>query len=193
MKKNVLIIHGHPVQDTFVDRLTEQYKEGVKLSGSEIRELILKNLSFDINFHEGYRGNQELEPDLKNAQELIAWADHLVFFYPNWWGTYPAMLKGFIDRTLLPGFAFKYRKGNPLPEQLLKGKSARLVVTMDSPVWYYYLVQGAPGHNSMKKSILHFCGVKPVKITSLGPMRNSSEKQRKNWLVKMYKLGSSVI
>lgn len=192
MKRKVLIIHGHPVQDTFVDKLTEQYIAGVRQSGAEIKELILKNLKFDINFHEGYRGYQELEPDLKNAQELIAWADHLVFFYPNWWGTYPAMLKGFIDRTFLPGFAFKYRKGNPLPEQLLKGKSARLVVTMDSPIWYYYLIQRAPGHNSMKNSILKFCGVKPVKITSLGPMRGSSEKQRKNWLSQMFLFGTRI-
>lgn len=191
--KNVLIIHGHPVNDTFVDQLTESYISGVLKSGSEVKELVLKNLSFNINFKEGYRGNQQLEPDLQKAQELILWADHLVFFYPNWWATYPAMLKGFIDRTFLPGFAFKYRKGSAKPEQLLKGKTARLVVTMDSPVWYYYLVQRAPGHHSMRQGILHFCGIKPVRITSLGSMKKSSPKQRQKWLDLMLKFGSKQI
>lgn len=187
--KNVLIIHGHPVADTFVDKLTEQYVQGVKASGSLVEEIVLKDLSFDINFKEGYRGNQELEPDLLKAQKLISWADHLVFFYPNWWATYPALLKGFIDRTFLPGFAFKYNKGNSNSEQLLKGKTARLVVTMDSSVWYYYLIQKAPGHHSMRKAILHFCGIKPVRISSLGSMRSSSSKQRERWLKNMYKFG----
>ncbi|PKP52822.1 MAG: NADPH:quinone reductase [Bacteroidetes bacterium HGW-Bacteroidetes-1] len=187
--KNVLIIHGHPVADTFVDKLTEQYVKGVKASGSLVEEIVLKDLSFDINFKEGYRGNQELEPDLLKAQKLISWADHLVFFYPNWWATYPALLKGFIDRTFLPGFAFKYNKGNSNSEQLLKGKTARLVVTMDTSVWYYYLVQKAPGHHSMREAILHFCGIKPVRISSLGPMRSSSSKQRVRWLKNMYRFG----
>jgi NAD(P)H dehydrogenase (quinone) len=191
--KNVLIIHGHPVNDTFVDQLTERYISGVLKAGSEVKELVLKNLNFNINFKEGYRGNQQLEPDLQKAQELILWADHLVFFYPNWWATYPAMLKGFIDRTFLPGFAFKYRKGSAKPEQLLLGKTARLVVTMDSPVWYYYLVQRAPGHHSMRQGILHFCGIKPVRITSLGSMKKSTPKQRQKWLDLMLKFGSKQI
>ncbi|MDO8897858.1 MAG: NAD(P)H-dependent oxidoreductase [Bacteroidales bacterium] len=191
--KNVLIIHGHPVNDTFVDQLTESYISGVLKAGSEVKELVLKNLNFNINFKEGYRGNQQLEPDLQKAQELILWADHLVFFYPNWWATYPAMLKGFIDRTFLPGFAFKYRKDSTKPEQLLLGKTARLVDTMDTPVWYYYLVQRAPGHHSMRQGILHFCGIKPVRITSLGSMKKSTPKQRQKWLDLMLKFGSKQI
>lgn len=191
--KRVLIIHGHPVNDTFVDQLTEHYISGVLKSGSEVKEIVLKNLNFNINFKEGYRGNQQLEPDLQMAQELILWADHLVFFYPNWWATYPAMLKGFIDRTFLPGFAFKYTKGITKPEQLLKGKTARLVVTMDTPVWYYYLVQRAPGHHSMRQGILYFCGIKPVRITSLGSMKKSTPKQRQKWLGLMSKYGENQI
>ncbi|KAF0128789.1 MAG: NAD(P)H dehydrogenase (quinone) [Bacteroidetes bacterium] len=190
--KHVLIIHGHPVHDTFVDKLTLEYIRGAESSGADVKELVLNELKFDINFREGYRGNQELEDDLKIAQELIQWADHLVFFYPNWWATYPALLKGFIDRTFLPGFAFKYRKNNPVPEKLLKGKTARLVVTMDSQVWYYYLVQRAPGHHSMRNGILHFCGIRPVYISSLGPMRSSSESRRAKWLKKMFQLGQKM-
>ncbi|MBU2465854.1 MAG: NAD(P)H-dependent oxidoreductase, partial [Bacteroidetes bacterium] len=130
MSKNILIIHGHPVNDTFIDQLQQAYTDAAKSRAASVRKLVLREKHFNINFSEGYRGNQALEKDLIEAQEAISWADHLVFFYPNWWGTYPALLKGFIDRTFLPGFAFKYRSGRTDPERLLKGKTARLVVTM---------------------------------------------------------------
>jgi NAD(P)H dehydrogenase (quinone) len=191
--KKILIIHGHPVKETFIDCLKDSYKDAAQKAGAEIREIVLRDLNFEINFSEGYRGSQALEGDLTKAQEDIMWADHLVFFYPNWWATYPALLKGFIDRAFLPGFAFKYRKSGQLPEQLLRGKTARLVVTMDTPVWYYYLVQKAPGHHSMRKGILEFCGIQPVRISSLGPMRSSSDKQRNKWIAQMRKIGRKMI
>jgi NAD(P)H dehydrogenase (quinone) len=188
--KNILVIFGHPVNNTFADSLKNTYVSAAQSTGATVKELVLRELDFEINFREGYRGSQELEPDLKNAQELISWADHLVFFYPNWWATYPALLKGFIDRTFLPGFAFKYRKNNPLPEKLLSGKTARLVVTMDAPPWYYYLHNFAPGHQAMRKGVLHFCGIKPVRISSIGPIRASSERKRDKWIKLMAKIGS---
>ena len=122
-------------------------------------------------------------------QNEIKKAEHLVFVYPNWWGTYPALLKGFIDRVFLPKFAFKIQEKSPLPEKLLKGKSARLIVTMDTPLWYYNLIYKKSGHNSMKKSILNFCGIKPVKITAFEPIKSSTEEKRKLWLNKVEKLG----
>lgn len=189
--KKILLIQAHPVKDTYADQLFQAYKKGALSAGADVKELILKNLNFNINFSEGYRGKQELEPDLVLSQNLIDWADHLVFVYPNWWGTYPALLKGFIDRTFLPGFAFKFEEGKQLPVQLLKGKSARLIVTMDTPNWYYKLIQGAPGHQSMRKAILNFCGIAPVKISSFGPIRKSSEKQRGEWLKTIERYGKN--
>lgn len=188
--KNILVIFGHPVNNTFADSLKNTYVLAAQHTGATVKELVLRELDFEINFREGYRGSQELEPDLKHAQELISWADHLVFFYPNWWATYPALLKGFIDRTFLPGFAFKYRKNNPIPEKLLTGKTARLVVTMDAPPWYYYLHNFAPGHHAMRKGVLHFCGIKPVRISSIGPIRASSERKREKWIKLMEKIGT---
>ncbi|MBU1370007.1 MAG: NAD(P)H-dependent oxidoreductase [Bacteroidetes bacterium] len=193
MSKNILIIHGHPVNDTFIDQLQQAYTDAAKSRAASVRKLVLREKHFNINFSEGYRGNQALEKDLIEAQEAISWADHLVFFYPNWWGTYPALLKGFIDRTFLPGFAFKYRSGRTDPERLLKGKTARLVVTMDSPKWYYYLVQMAPGHHAMRKGLLHFCGIRPVRITTLGLLRTANEKQRQKWIALMKKIGNKMI
>ncbi len=187
--KKILIILGHPVKDTFSGQLFENYKQGALSSGAEVKELILRDLKFELNFSSGYRGDQELEPDLVKAQELITWAEHLVLIYPNWWSTFPALLKGFIDRTFLPGFAFKYRKGSLLWDKLLTGRSARLIITMDTPPCYYWLVYRRPGHNAMKRGILEFCGIRPVKITTIGSLKISSEQKRQQWLDKVKALG----
>lgn len=190
--KKILVIQGHPSEDSFNHALAEAYKKGASESGAEVKEIVIRDLHFNLNLQYGYRKNLELEEDLVRSQELIKWADHLVFVYPSWWGTLPALLKGFIDRVFLPGFSFKYRKDSPMWDKLLTGRSARVIVTMDAPVWYYYLVQGKPGHNAMKKSILEYCGVKPVRFTNLSPIRKSSDEQRKKWLQQIEQLGSKM-
>lgn len=187
--KKVLIIQGNPIANSYGSQLAEVYTRGAAESGAEVRELVLSELEFDLNLSGGYKGKQPLEPDLQKAQELISWADHLVFVYPNWWGGMPALLKGFIDRVFLPGFAFKYRKNSPLPEQLLKGKTARLIVTMDSPYVYYRFYLGQPGHQMMKHSILKFCGVGSVRATNITQLRKMPEVARKQWLERVLRMG----
>ncbi|MGG4093848.1 NAD(P)H-dependent oxidoreductase [Paenibacillus lautus] len=187
--KKVLIIQGNPIKNSYGSQLAEVYARGAAESGAEVRELVLAEMEFDLNLSGGYKGKQPLEPDLQKAQELISWADHLVFVYPNWWGGMPALLKGFIDRVFLPGFAFKYRRNSPLPEQLLKGKTARLIVTMDSPHVYYRFYLGQPGHQMMKHSILKFCGVGTVRATNITQLRKMPEVARKQWLERVQRMG----
>ncbi len=191
MKKNVLIINGHPDKNSFCTSLAEQYKKGADLS-ADCKLINLIDLNFSPVLEYGYRTRTDFEPDLQNMWDLISKANHLVFIYPNWWGTYPALLKGFIDRVFLPGFAFEYQNKSPFPKKLLTGKTARLIVTTDTPNWYYSLVYKKPGHNSMKKSILGFCGIKPVKISTIGTIKNSSKAQRVKWLDKVEKLGAQL-
>lgn len=183
MAKRILIVLGHPDSTTsFCAALAHHYLQGASAAGADIRELHLGTLSFDPVLRTGYRGPQALEPDLKQAQEDILWAEHLVFVYPCWWGSLPALLKGFIDRVFLPGFAFKYRKDSPLWDKLLAGRSAELLVTMDTPVWYYKLVYHNAGVSVMKKNILEFSGITPVRTHLFGPMISSKEKARDQWL-----------
>jgi putative NADPH-quinone reductase len=141
--------------------------------------------------HEGYARIQPLEPDLVAAQAAIIWAEHLVFVYPIWWGAMPALLKGFIDRVFLPGFAFKYREGSVFWDRLLVGRSAQLLVTMDSPPWYFRWVVRMPGHNQMKRAILGFSGIKPVRIMNFGPVKSASQQQREKWLAQASLLGKN--
>jgi len=190
--QKILIINGHPDKESFCAELAKQYKNGADKSGAECNLINLTDLNFAPVLQYGYRKRTDLEPDLQNVWELISNADQLVFVYPNWWGTYPALLKGFIDRVFLPGYAFEYQEKSPFPKKLLSGKSARLIVTTDTPNWYYSLVYRKPGHNSMKKSVLGFCGIKPVKISTFGPVKNSTEIKRKSWLEKVEKLGKEL-
>mgnify|MGYP003396533328 FL=1 len=187
--KKILIINGHPDEKSFCFALAESYKKGADTNGAECRLVHLTDLQFNPVLTYGYRVVSELEPDLQKMQQYILQADHLVFVYPTWWGTYPALLKGFIDRVFLPNFSFYFHKDSPFWDKLLKGKTARLIVTMDTPKWYYWLVYRSPGHNSMKRAILEFCGIKPVRITSFSPVKSSDELKRKKWLNEVEALG----
>ncbi len=187
--KKILLINGHPDKESFCFALAVAYKNGAASSGAEIKEIIVRDLQFDPNLQFGYRKRTELESDLIDAQEKIKWADHLVWIYPVWWGSLPAILKGFIDRVFLPGFAFQKRKNSVWWDKLLTGKSARIISTLDQPAWYYWLINRQPSNNAMKKLTLQFSGINPVRVTTIGPIRLSKETYRQNWLRKIEELG----
>ncbi|MCR3782990.1 NAD(P)H-dependent oxidoreductase, partial [Pseudomonas aeruginosa] len=107
--KRILLIVGSPKRKSFCHLLAECYAQGARSKDHVVRELKLGELAFDPILHEGYEQSQVLEPDLLEAQRQIHWAEHLVFVYPVWWGGLPALLQGFFDRALQPGFAFRYR------------------------------------------------------------------------------------
>jgi len=188
----ILLILGHPQRDSFCGSLAQAYAAAARNAGAAVRELYLGDLKFDPILRHGYRHVQALEPDLVEAQAAIQWAKHLVFVYPNWWGSMPALLKGFIDRVFLPGFAFKYRTDSPFWDRLLSDRTAHLIVTMDTPPWYYRWVFKMPGHQQMRRTILEFCGIKPVKITEIGSVRAASPQQRQKWLSQVQHLAARV-
>lgn len=185
----ILIINGHPDPQSYCKALSESYAEGARKSGGTVEMIDLSEIEFNPNLRYGYRQRTELEPDLLKAQELIRWADHLVFVYPTWWGTMPAVMKGFFDRVFLPGFVIKYRDNSPLWDKLLKGKSAQLIVTSDTPRLYNILVYRESGHRIMKSNILKFTGVSPVRVTEISPIRKSTDEFRQKWLDKVNKMG----
>lgn len=188
--KKILIINGHPDKESYCNALAEAYKKGALAAGAEVKEIVVADLRFDLNLQFGYRKRTELEPDLLESREKITWADHLVWVYPVWWGSMPAILKGFIDRVFLPGFAFQKREDSVWWDMLLKGKSARIISTLDQPVWFYWLINRRPSYWAMKKMTLNFCGIKPVKATTIGPLRFSKDSFREGWLKKVEKLGN---
>jgi putative NADPH-quinone reductase len=186
---NILLIQGHPDKESYNSALAEAYKKGAISSGAEVREIVIAELTFNPNLEFGYRKRTELEPDLLKAQESIKWANHIVWIYPVWWGSVPALMKGFLDRVLLPGFAFKKREGSVWWDKYLTGKTSRIICTMDQPVWYYRWMNGRPSHVAMKKLTMNFIGIKKVRISAIGSLRLSKDQFREKWLRKVEKLG----
>ena len=187
--KRILMILGTPKSASLCHALAEAYAQGARSEGHVVRQLKLGELSFDPVLRDGYDQGQILEPDLLEAQRQIHWAEHLVFIYPVWWGGLPALLKGFFDRVFLPGFAFKYRGQSQLWDKLLSGRTADLLVTLDTPPWYFRWIYGAPAHRQMTRTILGFSGIKTRRLAEFAPVRPSSEEQRQSWLRRAETLG----
>lgn len=187
--KKILIIDGHPNKDSLNFALAESYMKGAKSRNPQVKKIRIADLKFNPNLEYGYQKRTELEADLLKAFELIKWADHLVWIYPVWWGGFPAIMKGFIDRLFLPGFTYQPIEDSLQWKKLLKGKTARIITTLDQPAWYYNLIYNAPSTNQLKKSVLGFCGVNPIKVTYVGIIKSSDQRKREKWLAEIEKLG----
>lgn len=194
MNKNILLILGHPSENSFCNALLDAYREAAEKAGAICKTIYISKLDFNVSLADGYKTGaaMQLEDDLVTAQEQIIWADHVVMAYPNWWGFMPAVAKGFIDRILLPGFAFKHHSGKLFPEKLLAGKSLRLLVTMDTPKWWFYLIYRAAQYQILKKIVFGYVGFKPISFSTFGFIRKSTGERRKLWLQQVAELGKQL-
>ncbi len=192
MEKKILLILGHPSKKSFCDALLTAYQKGAENAGAVCKTLYVSDLDFNVNLSDGYKTGEamQLEEDLASSQQLIQWTDHIVMAYPNWWGFMPAITKGFIDRVFLPGFAFKHHSGKIFPEKLLKGKSLRLMVTMDTPKWWFYLVYRASQYQILKNIVFGYVGFDPIRFSTFGFIRKSTDALRSKWLKKVERLGN---
>jgi putative NADPH-quinone reductase len=187
----VLVVHAHPAADSFGSALAAAYAEGARSANHETRELKLRELDFDLILREPKNKDYPLEPDLKRAQHDIEWAEHIVLEYPTWWSSTPALLKGFIDRTFTPGWAYQYRKNSSGWDKLLAGRSARLIVTMDAPRLWDTFGYFSASRRSIRMGTLWFCGFKPVRTTCFAQVRKSTHAKRERWLEKVRQLGAA--
>lgn len=191
MNKRIALINGHPDKESYNFALAKAYQTGALSKGHEVQVINIRELNFNPNLVFGYRKRTTLEPDLLKSQEILKWANHLVWVYPVWWGSVPAIMKGFLDRVFLPGFAFSKRENSLWWDKHFTDKTASIICTLDQPAWYYRWYYGSPSHKAMKKLCLNFVGVKKVRITTIGPIRLSKENFRLKWLKKIEKMGHS--
>ena len=182
MKKNIFILVGQEdYTKSFCDALASAYETAARQAGHDVRRVNIGDLKFDPLLHHGYRVIQELEPDLKKVQEDMRWAQHIVIMYPTWWSSMPAILKGFFDRMWLPGFAFHFHKSGFGWDELLKGRTGRVITTMEEWPLAERILFG-DSTNEIGRAILKFSGIKPVRIRKIGPLKDSTEAERKGWL-----------
>ena len=195
MSKRVLIIDGHPdaAAEHYVHALSTAYRDGARLGGHAVRGIVVSELQFPL-----LRSSEDFTSGTPNdvirkCQEDLLWADHVVVLFPLWLGAMPALLKGFFEQVLRPGFAFAPAKGHGLPRKLLRGKSARIVVTMGMPALFYRWYFRAHSVKNLKRNVLAFCGLKPVRACLVGTVEAMSQSARGSWLTRMQRLGQRAL
>ena len=192
--KRIAIIDGHPDPDRarFCHALAEAYAEAATAAGHSVKRLTVADIEVPLLHSQQEWEKGKPSAAISGAQEAIAWAEHLVIIYPLWLGSMPALLKGFLEQVLRPGFAVAFELGKTW-EKLLKGKSARIIVTMGMPAsiyrWYFF----AHSLKTLERNILGFCGIGPFKETLIGGIGMINESKRQTWLDTVRQLGREAL
>lgn len=190
---NVLIIYAHPNHESFNWAILQQIKRGLDESENKVTLIDLYEERFDpVLKFDSYIKRRELhrDPETEKYRNLFTQAEHLIFIYPIWWYGPPAILKGFIDRVFASGFAYTYDSN--LPKGLLKGKTAWVVYTIDSPKWYVKLFRLNIEWINMKNAVLKFCGFGKVERLMFSGLKRSNQKKREKWLQYLYIRGKKL-
>lgn len=189
---NVLLIDAHPDEGRYCSHLLEVYRTALP-SHAEVTLVALRDLTFDPNLAHGYRKRTEWEPDLKQLAEALDACDHVVFAFPMWWGAEPATLKGLLDRLFLPGFTFAYHEQDTWWDRNMVGRSADVIITMDTPPFFLRLAYGNSIIQRWKKQVLGFAGFKPVRILPLGQVKfGGAERHTAKWTGKVRNLAQTI-
>ncbi len=181
MSRRFLLIDGHPDADRLSAHLLDGYRQALP-KDTPLERIAIRDLDFDADLSRGYDAIPPLEPDLERALALIEGCDHLVLAFPLWWGAEPARMKGFWDRVLLPRRAFRYHQKDPWWDRLLSGRSADLIVTMDTPPPYLRLAYFDPIGWRYRRQVLGFVGFRPIRLHYFGPVRRGgAERNLPKW------------
>jgi putative NADPH-quinone reductase len=191
MAKHILIIQGHPDAQVrhYGHALADEYAQGAQDGGHEVQRIEVAHLDFPL-----LRTKEDFEkgvpPDaIRQAQETIKWANHLVMIYPLWLGSMPALLKAFLEQVFRPSFVFDYQISGKMPRKLLTGRSARIVVSMGMPALIYRWFFFAHSLKNLQRNILGFSGIKPIRSTLIGSIEGLTDRQRADWLDVLRDLG----
>ena len=191
MPSRIAIIQGHPDPDRsrFCRALADAYAEGAARAGHQVRRIEVAELEFPIlRTKEDFESGAAPEA-IRQCQEAIGWADHLLVVYPLWLGAMPALLKAFLEQVFRPGFATAGDATRGAWKKLLIGKSARIVVTMGMPAFIYRWYFRAHSLKSLERNVLGFCGIGPIRETLIGMVEAKSDSKRLADLRKMHDLG----
>lgn len=191
--KRVFILDGHPAAASLSRHFALAYAQAAESAGHSVRVAHLHDLSFDSDFEFGsYRQIKPLEPDLERFLDDLEWSEHLVLLTPMWWGGLPAKLKGLIDRALLPGRAFDTLNVKwGLPKPLLGGRTARVIITSDTPGWFFRLAYRNALIWQIRGQILGFVGFKPSRFNHFSGASDAKPDQVEAWTARVRKLGAA--
>ena len=191
--KRIFILDGHPGATSLSRMFAETYDRAAQAAGHDVRRVHLNDLEFDADFEQGgYENWKPLEPALEQVIEHLTWSEHLVLTMPMWWGGLPAKLKGLIDRAFLPGITFDPEVKTPLGmlTPLMTGRSARVIVTSDTPGWFLRLRYRNALLHQLRGQILGFIGIKPTRFTHFSGASHPAEGAVPKWSRTVEDLGA---
>jgi putative NADPH-quinone reductase len=190
MPRRIALIQGHPDPhpERFVRALAQAYRDGARSGGHEVRVVDVTTLDFPVLRERADWESGTAPSGLRDAQEAIRWAEHIVILFPLWLGGMPALLKAFLEQIARPGFAFG-REGPTRHRKLLGGRSARIVVTMGVPATIYRVWFRAHSLKSLERNILGFVGIGPIHETLIGLVESGGEARHALWLARLRALG----
>lgn len=189
--QHIVIVQGHPdpAGGHLCHALADAYAQGARQGGHAVRRIDVAQLDFPLlrSQHDWKHGR--VPAALVPAQQDLLWCSHLLMLFPLWMGDMPALLKGFIEQVARPGLAGMPTSDGSMPPKALKGRSARLVVTMGMPALVYRYYFRAHSLKSLERNILGMVGIAPVHETLIGLVERLDEVKISRWTARMRKLG----
>jgi putative NADPH-quinone reductase len=190
MKISVILAHPHP--GSFNHAIAEAAAATLRESGHSVvvHDLYLEKFDPLLTADEIPR-NAPLPPVVAAHCSGIATADGIVIVHPNWWGMPPAILKGWVDRVLRPGVAYRFDEkdsGEGIPIGLLNTKAVIVFNTSNTPALREQEVFGDPLERIWKDCIVSFCGVPVFHRRMFGVIVTSTAEQRTAWLEEVHQL-----
>lgn len=184
MSRKILLLQGHPDASAthFGHSLSDAYARGAQAAGHEVRRVRIAELDFPLLRSKAAWDTEAVPSMLQPAQDAILWAEHIVLFFPLWLGGMPAIARGFLEQVLRPGVALAQASEGSKGSKLLKGRSARIVVTMGMPALAYRWYFRAHSLKALERNILGFVGIAPVHETLVGMVEGMNDAQRGQWL-----------
>ncbi|MGT2906294.1 NAD(P)H-dependent oxidoreductase [Streptococcus dentiloxodontae] len=186
----ILIIYTHPNHQSFNAAILKQVQNNLSNTHT-VKTLDLYAEHFDpaLRFDENHKRRHLAKSfEMAKYRDLVTWADHMIFIFPIWWSGMPAMLKGFIDRVFVAGFAYSYKKVGL--EGHLQGKSAWVITSHNTPSFVTPFAQDYG--KVLKKQILKPCAVAPVKLTELSGVERITDEKRRQLLEKVAQIASKI-
>ncbi len=188
----VLVILAHPNSRSLNHAIANSAVDALKVNGHEVIFHDLYQEEFDplLTFEEIPESSRVDTIVQKYCDELFN-ADGLIFVHPNWWGQPPAILKGWIDRVIRPGVAYRFAEGDDgqgVPCGLLSGKRALVLNTSNTPDEREKKVFGDPLENIWKRCIFDLCGIKDYYRKTFNVVVTSTRDERLEWLREVKKI-----
>jgi putative NADPH-quinone reductase len=182
----ISIILAHPDPKSFNHAIAKTAIDALKKNGHEviIHDLYAEKFDPVLPANE-IPQNAALPEYIKKHCKEISEADGIIIIHPDWWGQPPAILKGWIDRVIRPGVAYKFLEGDDgegVPIGLLKAKAAVVFNTSNTPSEREAAIFGDPLETLWKNCVFGLCGVKIVQRRMFGVVVTSSDDERRGWL-----------